>query len=453
MHVYRCQSLVEYDTLSIRETIHRSSSRMSQTSLFSTSSMNLDANQVHEIRDKFDLTPDNDLPRLLSYFKKYSTTENNIKRYLRLPPTTIKEQRRLLYPRMKWFLPKGSIRLGHKYLTPDGSRIELYFAFSWEHALILTMLICFLVATGTLWYSCSSEEKTLDQQFYCSSSITFGIIACFLITGTVTTLSVDFDPRNFHDPILLPLTAASFCSNIEYGDGSIELKHEIEQHTSVMFLWENFTVTKPIEHYQKEVLEKLTGVGDVKLSDCVKTMSKFIAKDIGLKSGDEEIVLDNGNLFSTLFDQKSALFVIFILNERTAIAFLKWMESNSDFHISSFIIVSFFRLVNVKYCSNHASIESCECKHKKSRLGDYCVVLLLDPLSEPKIDDKGILKVNQKTFIEDSTPYDGLAQAIFDHIGCKIGSKIASEGSEMGTSFVAPVLHRGPSRISIGSSE
>ena len=156
-----------------------------------------------------------DTSRLTKFYAEFSEPEISLRRELRLPPTEVRKvQPFVLQHFSPRFLPKGSIRLGQVFISPDGSEINSCNGISDEHVLFFFCMLTTAIMLSLLNLNCFSINKdsiTCSTYFYAGFNII--VAACSLVClSIVISVHVDLDPRNYHDSILLPLNAAAFVS-------------------------------------------------------------------------------------------------------------------------------------------------------------------------------------------------------------------------------------------------
>ena len=140
------------------------------------------------------------------------------------------------------------------------------------------------------------------------------------------------------------------------------------------------------------------------LNNSMNTLSKFLSNHIGLQSRVVPICIpdekkEDTNLYSTELKKMGAgimrsVLVVVIKTKESALEFL---DICSHLDSTAFVIVTYYSLLYNALVRRHGR-----------KLGDYCVILL-----------------GNKNGVNDENPYDGLAQAILDNVGCKIGSRLS----------------------------
>lgn len=388
-----------------------------------------------------------DTSRLMRFYSKYSEPETSLRRELRLPSIKVrKAQPMYLKHSAPISLEKGSIRLGQIYISPDGSAIRNCNGLSDEHVLFFFCLVTVAFMMSILNFRCfNRDEDFITCSTYLYVGYNLVVVACCLFSlSVIISIHIDLDPRNYHDPILLPLNAAAFVSNgLKHNIGESH-SHQSGDHIEIVFINENLSqkcfeqagLGSPLHHSSdtgEQELERLTYIANVavspkitsttespiddvtekllmlenydsNLNKSISTMSSFLDDYIGLQSRVINITVpdekkDDNNMFASECKKLGAGIArsVLVVIIKTKDAALEFLDFSIHLDSTSFIIVTFYEL-----------LYNTSVRREGRKLGDFCVILL-----------------GKKNGVNNANPYDGLAQAILDNVGCKIGSRLS----------------------------
>ena len=383
---------------------------------------------------------DVDRTRLINYYRHFSTAEESLRRDLRLQAPLVK-RKQSIYPfslNCTWFPERGSIVQGKRYIDRASLRIGDCSGVSKEHVFFFS---------GTffaIWFFCqlnarciSHHKMVCDPNFFAGGVLLMigGACACLQI---MIGVYVDLDPRNFHDPILLPLNAAAFCSSASAMNKKTAHGPDSDEDVPIVrFILQDFSAAAavtpasngaPDPHISASsqclpqpgaqassattaaaagAAALLKKYADFATEKRVLKVHEFITHEIGLVSRVDRIDFSSSSSSSsstpssalaTLINSttKTPILVFVIVTKDMAREFLSIVHTLDT---SCFFVITLYDLL---YCDIMPS-------QPDLKLGNHCVILL-----------------GENHGIDTNAPYEGFANAVLDNIGCKLGSRFCS---------------------------
>jgi hypothetical protein len=252
-----------------------------------------------------------------------------------------------------------------------------------------------------LWHRICSADFGCSDLFFILFFIYFSVL-CFWV-HCHSTMPVDLDVRNGHDVVLLPLNAAAFC-NEAFASNALKMtglcQTTIVPKSIHDAVGQGFRV-RVLTRDEHTVKVPFPGGGLTSLAR-MRMFCHFLNECVGVPCSVELFPpLSNGSCFANFKpDEDGASVIIYVLEcEEDVIHFLTDVASKLlDRFSPPCVIVTHACLLNCQATPPH-----------RDRLRDFICLIFGD-----------------KNGVGQFSPYDGLARALLDNVGSKVGSAMAA---------------------------